>query len=98
MVMNSTKNVKVLVFGDQYSLVSDEPVEQVYEAARHVDLLMREVADALSHLENKKIAVLVALQIMSKYLALQSAATHDDQKKKELIDMIDREITHIKSC
>ena len=92
MAMNQTKSVKVSIFGDQYSFLSDEPEAQVLEAARRVDALMQEIAGKLTHPDLKKIAVLLAVQIMSKHIALESALESDTQKLKQLMDMVDREV------
>ena len=90
--MKQAKNVKVAIFGDQYSFLSDEPEARVLDAARQVDALMREIAGKMSHPDLKKIAVLLAVQFMSKQLALESVAQDHDQKLKQLLEMIDREV------
>jgi len=95
--MNQAKQVKVSIFGEQYSFVSDEPQERVQEAAKCVDALLRESAGKMSYPDIKKLAVLIAVQIMSEKLALAADKESVDQKQKQLIDMIDREMYAIAS-
>jgi cell division protein ZapA (FtsZ GTPase activity inhibitor) len=82
---------KLLILGDHYSVVSDESQAQLTAAASLVDTLMKEIAGRVSHMDEKRVAVLVALQMASKMLALESQIEHTAIRHKELIDRLDQE-------
>lgn len=89
--MKTAQHYKVTIFGDQYSLVSDESQEHMIKAAQLIDSLMRDVSSKATNADAKKIAVLVSLQIASTLLKLESSAVQDKEKQKQLIEFIDRE-------
>ena len=82
---------KLLIFGDHYSIVSDESQAQLAKSAAQVDALMKEIAAKAAHVDEKRIAVLVALQLASKLLALESSKEYTDGCHKKLIDRIEQE-------
>lgn len=53
----------VSVFGDTYTLVSDEPREHILDVAATVDLLMQEIAQKSNCDDGKRVAVLAALKL-----------------------------------
>lgn len=61
--MRQLNKCKVSVFGEVYSLITDEAEEQVIASARLVDTLMRKVSDVSQGADPKRVAVLVALQL-----------------------------------
>lgn len=63
--MNESKSFKVSIFGDVYSLMSDQPEEHLYEASQVVDQMMKEVVAGTGIQDTKRIAVLVALRLTS---------------------------------
>lgn len=83
-------NYKLSIFGDTYSIVSDESSAHITQAAAMVDSLMKEIATKLSQVEEKRIAILVALQYASKYLALQSSCNEKELKQQELLSYLER--------
>lgn len=82
---------KLLIFGDHYSIVSDESQAQITKAAAYVDVLMKEISSKAVHVDEKRIAVLVALQLASKVLALESNKEYTDGCHKRLIDRLEQE-------
>lgn len=84
-------NYKLLIFDEPYSVVSDESQANVHKAALMVDTLMRDIAAKLSQIDEKRIAVLVALQIASKVVALEAEAEHTAGRHKELAERVERE-------
>jgi len=61
------QKIKVTVFGEAYTLVTDEQEALVKESAQAVDALMSEMAKKLGHearlaVEPRKLAVLAAIQ------------------------------------
>ena len=86
------KNYKVTIFGDQYTLASDESSETIIQAAIVVDTLMKEVAEHSKIVDPKKIAVLAALQIACKAAVLESESEAIKCQKEKLIDKINQEL------
>jgi cell division protein ZapA len=87
--MMNTKNCKVLIFGEEYSLISSESVEHVMKAAQLVDNLMRDIVSKSSGIEHKRAAVLVALRMASETLLLERQFDEQHAIEKSLIQQID---------
>lgn len=82
---------KLTIFDDHYAVVSDETLAHVNQAATMVDTLMKEIASKLSQVDEKRVAVLVALQLASKALLLENQIEHVSVRHKELLDRIEHE-------
>ena len=65
MEKNIARRIKVTIAGELYSLLSDEPEDQVQSAADEVDTLMGDIARRSGIIDTRKIAVLAALQCVS---------------------------------
>ena len=91
------KKHTVTIFGDQYTLVSDEPQEHLMHVAAFVDSFMHDIAEASKMSDAKKIAVLASLQIAEKLLALEIDTKKGNERQKALIDKIDRACFSISS-
>lgn len=63
--MAEIRNYKVTIFGEHYSLMSDEPEAHVVGVAHKVDQLMKEIAAKMPQATTEKIAVFAALQLAS---------------------------------
>jgi cell division protein ZapA len=94
-MMNEAKNYKVTIFGEQYSLVSDEPANQVIQSAAFVDALMNELASKLKNAEPKKIAVLAALQLANQVIELEQSHQKNATVMQELVQRIDQGILSV---
>jgi|ERR1700733_5065847 cell division protein ZapA (FtsZ GTPase activity inhibitor) len=82
---------KLSIFGEHYSVVSDESAQAVQKAAQLVDSIIKDIASKASHVEEKRVAVLAALQMASKIISLESAITDTQQRQAKLADRIDHE-------
>lgn len=92
--MNSPiQKFKVTIFGESYTIVSDEPEEKVVRAAQLVDHLMRTIASQTVLADQKKIAVLAALQGIEEVLRLESQLEGYRKSHNLLIDRIDQELS-----
>lgn len=66
------KKYKARIFGELYSIVSDEPEAVVAEVVNKVDSYMKEIASKTSMtVDSKRIAVLAALKATQELLILQ---------------------------
>ncbi len=87
------KTFKASIFGEVYSFITDEPEQQLQQAASMVDLLMREIAEKSNLVDSKRLAVLVALRMASRMVDLESQIAKRHQENERLIDLIDRELS-----
>lgn len=85
------KKYNVTIFGEQYVLISDEPFEHVVRVSGLVDSIMQDIAGASKISDPKKIAVLAALQMADKLVALKATIEKEKMKHKELLGRIDQE-------
>ncbi len=69
--MNEAKRIEVLLYGESYSVISDEPEAKVLEVAKQVDELMRLIARRTGLSDVKKIAVLTALKLATSQRKLE---------------------------
>ncbi len=74
------KKYKVTIFGESYTLVSDEPEQHVVESAQNVDTLISVISRDSGIVDVKKLAVLVALQLASE---LKHQKTGNEALKSE---------------
>lgn len=89
---NENECYRISVFGEQYTLQSDEPAQRVLEAATLVDSLMKEIAAQHVTLESKKVAVLAAIRIASMFLEKEAACAKEFTVKQEIIDLLEQEL------
>lgn len=75
------KTYKVAIFGDQYLLASDGEESRVYESVALVNTAMHDTSKQLSLKDGKKVAVLTALSLAEKQIALQEFG----EKNQELV-------------
>ncbi len=88
--MNEAKSYKILIFDEQYSLLSDESAEHIAQSAALIDGYMRDIAQKGSIKDPKKVAVLAALCVASKMLHLESDITQRASKEADLVAKIER--------
>jgi len=86
------KAYQLEIFGDNYSLVSDESEEHVISAAQLVDKYMKEIADKVTIKNQQRIAVLAAVRIAS--ILLYKEATLEEQRRyiDNMIEVISKEL------
>lgn len=81
---------KVSIFGDQYTVKTDESGDLIVQAAALVDSTMKEIACA-SNLDSRSIAVLAALRIAHQMML----ANQNQASNEALIHLIDQELTKL---
>ncbi len=86
------KKYKARIFGELYSIKSDEDERFVAEVVGTVDNYMREISAKSSNaLDGKQIAVLAALKIAQELLELQEQIYKDKQHLKNIMALLDKE-------
>ena len=86
---NEKKRYKVTIFGQDYTLISSDPEEQVREAARLVDETMREIAGKSVSIDQQKIATLAALHMATSVVQAKVTAARQVQRHQALVASID---------
>ena len=81
---------KVSIFGDQYTIRTDESSDLIVKAASLVDSTMKEIA-GVSSLDTKSIAVLAALRIAHHMMSAEEKQANNEA----LISYIDQELVKL---
>ena len=72
--MSEREKISVDIYGQLYNLrVTPEEKERVLAIARHVDSMMKKVADRQGRLDYRDVAVLAAMNLTEEYFKLQQA-------------------------
>ena len=87
-----TKQYKITILDNEYSLVSDESEQHVRSTVEYVDSLMQEVLEKSRSADQTKVAVLAALQIASELLHLKEEKKRNQQEYAILIDKIEKQL------
>lgn len=96
--MKNENRCKITIFGDEYTLVTNEPIEHVVQAAHMVDSFMQEVAKASAGTaSDKKVAVLASLRLASTLLGLENAQEKEKRRNEYIIERIDHVLRPIVS-
>lgn len=89
------KNYKVVIFEEEYHLVSDEQQELVLEASILVDQMMKELTSHAPRAQKHKIAVLAALQCASKMIQAKQSLELREKQEKELVSRTEQIISSL---
>jgi len=92
-ISNKEQVVKVLIFGEEYSIRGFVNTEYILRVAEFVDRRMREIALRSKNRSPKKIAVLTALNFAGELLDLQDKSSNNlskaETKAKDLLELLD---------
>lgn len=92
--MAMLKKYKISIFGDSYSIVSDEREEHIAQSVQLLDSLVREVADKMQAVEPHRSTMLVALKLASQVLTLKAEIERNKQEQERLIQLLDKELSY----
>lgn len=87
-----TKSCKVTIFGDEYTLVSNESEAHIIESAKLINTFMQEIASKSKSSDAKRVAVLAALRIASQVLQMEAQQEQKEQHMKSLVQELDAEL------
>ncbi len=90
--MNEAKRIEVLLYGESYSVISDESEEKVLEVAKQVDELMRLIARRTGLSDVKKIAVLAALKFATSQRKLEDDTASYSRACENLINLVNKNL------
>ena len=80
--------IRVNIFGSEYSLVSDDNENYVKEIARYLDEKMRQIDKNIAIKSASKIAVLAALNVIDELL-------QERKYRQKLVDQLNEEVKKI---
>jgi cell division protein ZapA (FtsZ GTPase activity inhibitor) len=92
--MDNMRKCKVSIYGESYTLVTDETEEHLSFIARVVNDSMQNIAQKTGMTDTKKIAIMAAIQLASKLDSTHNALKSYERKSVHLIDHIDHELAH----
>jgi cell division protein ZapA (FtsZ GTPase activity inhibitor) len=86
------KKYKARIFGELYSIVSDEEDDLVLEVVRKVDCLMKEISTKNNVvIDTKKIAVLAALKATEELLIMQEMVKKEQSQSDKILTLLNEE-------
>lgn len=90
--MNESKSCKVVIFGQEYSLVTHAADVHLLEATGMVDALMYAIAEQGKLRDSSRIAVLAALRLAHTVVQLETEIKKRKKDEMQLAEVIDREL------
>lgn len=87
-MVDVVKKYNVAVFGENYTLISDEPEERVISAAALVDNAMHDISKKNNIVPSGRIAVLVAIQLASELLSKRNELGNLNNATVKLLEKI----------
>lgn len=91
------ESYRVVIFGDEYTIMSDEPEEHIIKSANYIHTLMQEIAQKAPRALPKNVAILAALQLASKVISAEDKVRKRDELDSRVNSLIDRELHSISS-
>jgi cell division protein ZapA (FtsZ GTPase activity inhibitor) len=79
----------VTILQEPYTLIGDEPEGDVLEASRRVDAIMQEISSKAPQSANHHKAVLAALQLALKLIALEAEQKNTLHMVKKCLDALE---------
>lgn len=83
------KKYKARIGNDVYILVSDEEEATIFQAVQTVDSMIKELAAKAGDIEEKKVAVLAALQIATKLYQVEKTLEYEQRLSNIITSVLD---------
>lgn len=80
---NEKQRITVNIYGQQYTVVGQEPPAHVLEVAHVVDQKMREIKKRNPYLDTTRLAVLTAVNIVDDYMKLKKQVEVSEQLEQQ---------------
>ena len=91
------KNYKVTIFGNQYSIMSDEPYDQIHESVIMLDTMMQEIAKKYQTSNTSTIAVLTALKLVHSLRESTAISCRQEKIQNDLVRNMDQTLKILRS-
>lgn len=85
----------ITIFGNSYTIVSDEEPEVVMKLLRDVETAMGTMAAKIESNDGQKVAVLTALQFAYRLREAEIALRKKEQQELKIIDCIDQQLSSL---
>ena len=84
---DSMKKYTIILFGESYTIISDEPAEDITQAAEYYNQCMEILSEETNLKDVKKLAFLTGLQLSQELLRMQRRLLHleDAEQKVQLL-------------
>jgi cell division protein ZapA len=89
--MDSSQNVRVNIFGDEYSIKGDVDPDTTRKVAEYVDVKLKEMREKSASADKFKLAILTAMNIAGELFDYKSR--HEDQQAQ--IDELHKRIENL---
>lgn len=100
-ISNKEQVVKVVIFGEEYSIRGNDDPEYINGVAKYLDGKMKEIASAGKNIPPGRIAVLAALNLAGELFDLKRQNAEDvsefEARTKNLLNMLDNRLTSKRS-
>jgi len=90
--MESINKYTISLFGESYTIVSDENEEHLLATSDRLDQMMKDVSRESGITDYRRVAVLAALQLASNVQKLEQQIEDYDSKGQQLVEHIEREM------
>jgi cell division protein ZapA (FtsZ GTPase activity inhibitor) len=91
------KQYKIIICGQQYSLVSDESQAHVEAAAQYINEQMAAIAEKSKALDEKRMITFVALQLSSDMIKLRNEIEKNKLDQTNLLHSLEQAIDSLSS-
>jgi cell division protein ZapA (FtsZ GTPase activity inhibitor) len=93
--MNEIKKRTVTIFGELYTIVSDEPEEFVSRAVEHVNNITHAIAQKAGSQDQKKVALLSALHIALELQKNNVRLGLLEEREKRILASVDQSLSQL---
>ena len=83
------RKYSVHILDEQFSLVSDEPYDEIIKAASIIDEIMHEMKKSAKSTDARKLALLAALKIAHRVIKIEHMVEENNRTQTELIKRLD---------
>lgn len=91
-MMHEVKKYQLNILGESFTIVSDEPEQEITKAIGYVDSLMKEFSIKSCSADTKKIALLTAIKIACKMINIESEYEKLMDRENKIVSLIDKEL------
>lgn len=86
--MNTLIKHTVTIFGDSFTIVTDEPIDSLDQAVTRVNEMAKVIVEQTGTIDTKKLAVLTVLQAVMQIQQME-------QRQRNLTALVDRHLVHL---
>ena len=94
---DNIQTVRVVIFGEEYSVRGTDNPEYIYSVADYVDKTMREIAAKNKSMPPNRVAILAALNLAGELFDLRrdKTATLDDveSRARNIVELLDKKFS-----